>query len=73
MSSGKGQAKRLEVGMEVIRTPETILYTDSSGVSKRHPMKGYVSYIHPEGRFHVVAFRFKGGVIKESFMGVSVG
>lgn len=72
MSSGNGQARRLEVEMDVIRTPETILYTNSSGVSRHQPMEGYVTYIHPEGRFHVVAFRVKGGVVKEGFKGVSV-
>lgn len=72
MSIGNGQARRLETGMDVIRTPETIYYTDDSGIVKHHPMKGYVTYVHPEGRYHVVAFRVKGGIVKESFKGVSV-
>lgn len=67
-----GQGKRVEVGMNVVRTPETIVYTDESGMVKHHPMEGCVTYVHPKGRYHIVAFQVKGGVVKESFKGVAV-
>lgn len=34
-------------------------------------MEGYVVYVHPKGRYHVVAFLTKGGVIREGFQGVN--
>lgn len=71
MSRDNGQAKRLEVGMDVIRTPETICCTDDRGLVKRQPMKGCVTYVHPKGRYHIVAFQVKGGTVKESFKGIS--
>ncbi len=36
----------------------------------KRTMKGTVVYIHPKGRYHTVAFRTPGGVIRESFLGV---
>lgn len=36
------------------------------------PMRGRVDYIHPMGRFHIVAFEVRGKTIKETFQGVEV-
>lgn len=36
------------------------------------PMRGRVEYIHPRGRFHIVAFEVRGKTIKETFQGVEV-
>lgn len=49
-----------EVGEAVIRRPETF---------GRGRMKGRVVYVHPEGRFHVVEFETRGGVIRECCWG----
>lgn len=72
MSKGKGRPTRLQVGMEVTRTPETIYGTDANGKSQHQPMRGRVTYIHPAGRFHTVEFQTRGGAIRESFSGVEV-
>ena len=36
---------------------------------ERKPFTGKVTYIHPLRRYHVVSFRVRGGVIRESFAG----
>lgn len=72
MSRRKERPARLEMGMEVTRTPETILGSDENGKSQRQPMRGRVTYIHPLGRFHTVEFQTRGGPIRESFLGVEV-
>ena len=38
--------------------------------ARRRAYDGTVIYIHPLGRFHVVAFETRGGTIRESFAGV---
>lgn len=63
---------RLEIGLDVVRTPQTIFDTDDQGKSQRRPMRGCVCYIHPRGIFHTVAFKVRGGIIRESFQGVAV-
>lgn len=63
---------RLRVGMEVVRTPQTIYGTDDGGKNIHRPMRGIVEYIHPRGNFHIVAFEVCGKIIKESFQGVAV-
>lgn len=68
----KKQPTRLRVGMEVVRTPQTIYGTDDGGKNIHHPMRGIVEYIHPRGNFHTVAFEVRGKIIKESFQGVAV-
>ena len=68
----KKRPTRLRVGMEVVRTPQTIYGTDDSGKNIYRPMRGIVKYIHPCGNFHTVAFEVRGKIIKESFQGVAV-
>ena len=68
----KPRQARLEVGLDVMRTPQTIFDGEDGGKNLRHPMRGYVTYIHPKGRFHIVAFKINGKIIKESFQGVEV-
>ncbi len=36
---------------------------------ERKPFTGTVTYIHPLERYHVVSFRVRGGIIRESFAG----
>lgn len=68
----KKHSARLQVGMEVVRTPQTIYGTDDDGKNIHRPMRGTVEYIHPRGNFHTVAFEVRGKIIKESFQGVAV-
>lgn len=63
---------RMEVGLDVMRTPQTIFDGEDGSKNLRYPMRGYVTYIHPKGRFHIVAFKIGGKIIKESFQGVEV-
>ena len=72
MRGEKQNPTRLEVGMMVTRTPETIYSTDDKGKSQHQAMRGRVEYVHPRGLFHTVAFQVRGGTIKESFRGVAV-
>lgn len=45
---------------------------EAPGKAVRRPMRGRVDYIHPRGRFHIVAFKVRGKIIKETFQGVEV-
>ena len=63
---------RLEIGLEVVRTPQTIFEEEAHGKTIRRPMRGRVTYVHPRGRFHVVAFEVCEKTIKETFQGVEV-
>lgn len=54
MSRRKERPDHLEIGMDVVRTPETIYDTDDGGKGQHRPMHGYVCYIHPRGLFHTV-------------------
>lgn len=72
MSKERGRPTRLEVGMEVVRIPQSLYETDGKGKGERRPMRGRVEYIHPRGNFHTVAFEVRGKIIKESFQGVAV-
>lgn len=49
MSKERGRPTRLEVGMEVVRIPQSIYETDGKGKGERRPMRGRVVYIHPRG------------------------
>ena len=51
----------------VTKTPSSYC---NAGLGRVPPMTGRVVYIHPLGRFHVVAFETRGGTIRESFAGV---
>ena len=69
MSKAKGGPARLEVGAEVVRTPQTFYEADAKGKAEHRPMWGRVVYIHPRGLFHTVEFQTRGGAVKESFQG----
>ena len=56
MSKAKGGPARLEVGAEVVRTPQTFYEADAKGKAEHRPMWGRVVYIHPRGLFHTVEF-----------------
>ena len=71
MSKQRRRPARLEIGLEVVRTPQTIFEEEAPGKAIR-PMRGRVTYVHPRGRFHVVAFEVRGKTIKETFQGVEV-
>ena len=71
MSEQRRRPARLKISQEVVRTPETI-FEEAHGKAIRRPMRGRVDYIHPRGRFHIVAFEVRGKTIKETFQGVEV-
>ncbi|MEA4934251.1 MAG: hypothetical protein VB071_11850 [Lawsonibacter sp.] len=60
----------MKIGQRVMRCPVTIYDEDRERNCARKPIPGMVVYIHPEGRYHTVAFQLRGGVVKESFQGV---
>ena len=72
MSKQRRRPARLEIGLEVVRTPQTIFEEEAPGKAIRRPMRGRVTSVHPRGRFHVVAFEVRGKTIKETFQGVEV-
>lgn len=59
----------MKIGDRVQRVPETFGETEEIR-DRRRAYDGTVIYIHPLGRFHVVAFGTRGGTIRESFAGV---
>ena len=64
----------LQIGQKVTRIPKTIGVMEDGNFSSKlasRPMRGVVVYVHPKGRFHVVAFPVPGGEIRESFSGVN--
>lgn len=63
----------MKLGELVTRTPETFAdYDPKTRKSTVRPMRGKIVDIHPEGRFHTVAFDLPGGVVRESFVEESV-
>lgn len=66
----------VKIGDRVQRVPETFGETEEirdrnrKRKARRRAYDGTVIYIHPLGRFHVVAFETRGGTIRESFAGV---
>lgn len=68
----------LRIGMSVVRNPVNMVPAwsvckQSDKEESRTPMRGRVVYIHPRGRFHVVAFpSVDGKEIRETFQGVEV-
>ena len=48
MNERRRRPARLEIGQEVVRTPETI-FEEAHGKAIRRPMRGRVDYIHPRG------------------------
>ena len=59
----------MKIGDIVQRIPETFGETEIVQAKDRKPFTGTVTYIHPLRRYHVVSFRVRGGVIRESFAG----
>lgn len=64
--------ERLELGMDVIRQPQTMFESDRRGREQQKAVRGRVCYIHPRGRYHTVAFHVHGRTLLESFQGVEV-
>lgn len=66
----------MKIGDRVQRVPETfgemeeIRDRNRKRKARSRAYDGTVIYIHPLGRFHVVAFETRGGTIRESFAGV---
>ena len=66
----------MQIGDIVQRIPETFGETEKirgrnqKKNIRRCAYRGTVIWIHPRGRFHLVVFETKGGVIRESFAGV---
>lgn len=66
----------MKIRDRVQRVPET--FGETEEIRDRHRRKkarkraysGTVVYIHPLGRYHVIAFGTAGGIIRESFAGV---
>lgn len=66
----------MKIGDIVQRIPETFGETEivqakdrKQPKKERKPFTGTVTNIHPLRRNHVVSFRERGGVIRESFAG----
>lgn len=59
----------MKIGQKVRRVPLSLTQTTDSGKQEHRPMTGTVVYIHPEGRYHMVAFEMRGGIVRECFEG----
>lgn len=59
----------MKIGQKVRRVPLSLTQTADSGKQEHRPMTGKVVYIHPEGRYHMVAFEMRGGIVRECFGG----
>lgn len=57
MSEQRRRPARLEIGLEVVRTPQTI-FEEAHGKTIRRPMRGRVDYIHPRGGSMLWPFRY---------------
>lgn len=55
----------IRLGLKVKRRPSWMVKEKNSEPTP--PITGYVSYIHPKGRFYTVTFPFKAGKIRESY------
>ena len=47
MDKQRRRTTTLEIGQEVVRTPQTIFEEEAHGKTVRRPMRGRVDYIHP--------------------------
>ena len=65
MSEKRRRPARLEIGQEVVRTPETI-FEEAHGKAIRRPMRGRVDYIQPRGAMSW-PFRCAGKLSKKPF------
>lgn len=59
----------MKIGQKVRRVPLSLTQTADNGKQEHRPMTGKVVYIHPEGRYHMVAFEMRGGIVRECFEG----
>lgn len=59
----------MKIGQKVRRMPLSLTQTADNGKQEHRPMTGKVVYIHPEGRYHMVAFEMRGGIVRECFGG----
>lgn len=59
----------VEVGETVWRTPVGFHEMIGPGHQTKQRFKGRVIYVHPEGRYHRVAFDLPGGRVIEAFSG----
>lgn len=59
----------MKIGQKVRRVPLSLTQTADNGKQEHRPMTGKVVYIHPEGRYHMVAFEMRGGIVRECFGG----
>lgn len=59
----------MKIGQKVRRVPLSLTQTADSGKQEHRPMTGTVVYIHPQGRYHMVAFEMRGGIVQECFGG----
>lgn len=59
----------LKVGQKVMRTPALLTQAGEGNKEVHRPMTGKVVYVHPEGRYHMVAFETRGGIVRECFDG----
>lgn len=61
----------LQIGEYVRRVPVSFDAPFAAGSThKRDEITGRVCYIHPLGRYHVVEFQVRSGVVREAFLGV---
>lgn len=59
----------MKIGQKVRRVPLSLTQTADNGKQEHRPMTGKVVYIHPEGRYHMVAFEMRVGIVRECFEG----
>lgn len=59
----------MKIGQKVRRVPLSLTQTADNGKQEHRPMTGKVVYIHPEGRYHMVAFEMREGIVRECFGG----
>ncbi len=60
----------LKVGDIVRRAPETFDDLDKLPNARNKMQSCRVVWVHPSGRYHIVAFQTRGGKIREAFRGV---
>ena len=59
----------MKIGQKVRRVPLSLTQTADNGRQEHRPMTGPVVYIHSQGRYHMVAFEMRGGIVRECFEG----
>lgn len=61
--------KHKGLGRQVLRVPESFAALGEDRRKKARPQAGRVTWIHPQGRYHVVEFALPGGTVRECFPG----